>query len=616
MACYKSLLARRIVLWYILLGSIVIFPLTLNVSLGCRFVTVVNKDDTENTGDVKNTVNNYDAQGLGPFNLAIYDSQQIVLGGTSDNFNTFLGCVDYSLFWREATGNDFAFTMHRVASGCLLAFTTLATIICTCLQCFTKRGKSHLWNVMRAFYIGALLSQGLMYSVFGSEMCKEEDNKCTPGRNGVAGAFNVVLLMGMVVATFLSLPPRNPVFQCWGSSESDYESDGDGSSTEEEDEVMRKFKSFGDAGGEKSVSGVENDSVSLFGGSRMSRKSRTTTKSLKSKLTEEDEVASAAENGLATAGEGESVSSSRSKQKSVVRVTTVDDGSSLASGKSGKSASSKMMPAISRYMFMGSKSSKDNDNHNHNHNHNHNDNDNDNGSVTSARSKKKREFQDDAGYFQYMFMGSKSSKDNDNHNHNHNDNDNGSVTSARSKKSTELASGDDIQADPILSVSSNISTHSGEVANFITQLIEMTELTDGGRRVKQDEQENLVEIIDEYPKEEGREIESSPSSDVVKIRTEYYDMGSRTTKEITHQDGSCTIVTTILADCPSTSQRESIDAPIETNNSTASIQSTNSSKYQVLATASAEASVSTFEQSEKEDAKRKPVRQGEFCLSV
>mmetsp|Transcript_11686 Transcript_11686/g.33622 ORF Transcript_11686/g.33622 Transcript_11686/m.33622 type:complete len:565 (-) Transcript_11686:86-1780(-) len=564
MACYKSLLARRIVLWYILLGSIVIFPLTLNVSLGCRFVTVVNKDDTENTGDVKNTVNNYDAQGLGPFNLAIYDSQQIVLGGTSDNFNTFLGCVDYSLFWREATGNDFAFTMHRVASGCLLAFTTLATIICTCLQCFTKRGKSHLWNVMRAFYIGALLSQGLMYSVFGSEMCKEEDNKCTPGRNGVAGAFNVVLLMGMVVATFLSLPPRNPVFQCWGSSESDYESDGDGSSTEEEDEVMRKFKSFGDAGGEKSVSGVENDSVSLFGGSRMSRKSRTTTKSLKSKLTEEDEVASAAENGLATAGEGESVSSSRSKQKSVVRVTTVDDGSSLASGKSGKSASSKMMPAISRYMFMGSKSSKDNDNHNHN----------------------------------------------------HNDNDNGSVTSARSKKSTELASGDDIQADPILSVSSNISTHSGEVANFITQLIEMTELTDGGRRVKQDEQENLVEIIDEYPKEEGREIESSPSSDVVKIRTEYYDMGSRTTKEITHQDGSCTIVTTILADCPSTSQRESIDAPIETNNSTASIQSTNSSKYQVLATASAEASVSTFEQSEKEDAKRKPVRQGEFCLSV
>eukprot|EP00537_Pseudo-nitzschia_pungens_P009948 CAMPEP_0172387284 /NCGR_PEP_ID=MMETSP1061-20121228/4606_1 /TAXON_ID=37318 /ORGANISM="Pseudo-nitzschia pungens, Strain cf. pungens" /LENGTH=558 /DNA_ID=CAMNT_0013116869 /DNA_START=268 /DNA_END=1944 /DNA_ORIENTATION=+ len=558
MACYKSLLARRIVLWYILLGSLVIFPLTLNVSLGCRFVTVVNKDDTENTGDVKNTVNNYDAQGLGPFNLAIYDSQQIVLGGTSNNFNTFLGCVDYSQFWQEATGNDFAFTMHRVASGCLLAFTTLATIVCTCLQCFTKRGKSHLWNVMRAFYIGALLSQGLMYSVFGSEMCKEEDNKCTPGRNGVAGAFNAVLLMGMVVATFLSLPPRNPVFQCWGSSESDYESDGDGSSTEEEDEVMRKFKSFGDAGGEKSVSGVENDSVSLFGGSRMSRKSRT--KSLKSKLTEEDEVASAAENGLATAGEGESVSSSRSKQKSVVRVTTVDDGSSLASGKSGKSASSKMMPAISRYMSMGSKPSKDNDNDN--------------------------------------------------------DNDNGSVASARSKKSTELASGDDIQADPILSVSSNISTHSGEVANFITQLIEMTELTDGGRRVKQDEQENLVEIIDEYPKEEGREIESSPSSDVVKIRTEYYDMGSRTTKEITHQDGSCTIVTTILADCPSTSQRESIDAPIETNNSTASIQSTNSSKYQVLATASSEAPVSTFEQSEKEDAKRKPVGQGEFCLSV
>lgn len=74
----------------------------------------------------------------------------------------------------------------------------------------------------------------------------------------------------------------------------------------------------------------------------------------------------------------------------------------------------------------------------------------------------------------------------------------------------------------------------------------------------------------------------------MKIRTEYYDMGSRTTKEITHQDGSCTIVTTIVADSATTQQREPVDAPIKMAESAGSIPSTNSSKYQVLETMSSE----------------------------
>lgn len=558
MACVKSLLAKRIVLWYILVGSIVIFPLTLSVSLGCRFLTVISDDDDRTVGAFKYTVDTYDTQGLGAFNVAIYD-QEIILGGAINNSNEFLGCVDYSTFWQNSTSNDMGFTASRIASGCLLAFTTLATLISTCLQCFVKRGKSHLWNVMRVCYIGALVSQVLMYTVFAAEMCRADNNQCMPGRNGLFGILNCVLLLGMVVATFLSLPPRNPVFQCWGSSE--YDDESDGGSTEEEDEVMRKFKSFGETGG-KSVSMVDNDSVSLFGGSRMSRKSR---KSMKWR-TAEDEMASAAENGLSTVDS----SGPKSHNYRTAEGSTVASRSrSLSSSKSKKKTSSSVVVATV-----------------------------DSASVASAKSVRSGKSKSKMPSMVAKYLSTDKSADND------------SVSSLRSKKSAELVPGDS-QLDPIFSAPSGVlSTGSGETGNFISQLVEMTELGEGGRRVKKDEQDNLVEIIDEYPKEAGREIESTPSSDVVKIRTEYYDMGSRTTKEITHQDGSCTIVTTIAADDPT--QRKAADAPIEMTNSTASIQSTNSSKYQVLETTSSVETPTIFKGAENE---KQPVGQGALCLS-
>ena len=165
--------------------------------------------------------------------------------------------------------------------------------------------------------------------------------------------------------------------------------------------------------------------------------------------------------------------------------------------------------------------------------------------------------------------------------------------------------------EPIASNSSNISV---ERANFIDQLVEMTDLSEGGRRVKTEERGGQLEIIDEYPKEAGEEIESSPSSDIVKIRTEYYDLGSRTTKEITHRDGSCTIVTVIVADESSvTNQREAEETPIEATGSAGTINSTNSSKYEVLERVSSETS-STIYQGPGKD--KQALGQGALCLST
>ena len=166
-----------------------IFPLTYSVSLGCSFINI--------------GFDQKDFQGLGVFHAAVYDEGQ---GGN------FLGCVSYSQFWQDQA-NDIGFKTARFAACFLLGFTTIATLICACLQCFSKHGKSHLWNVMRICYIGALASQGVMYAIFSSDMCKDpSDNvssaqKCWLGRNGIAGVFNFILLFGMVFASFNSFPP-------------------------------------------------------------------------------------------------------------------------------------------------------------------------------------------------------------------------------------------------------------------------------------------------------------------------------------------------------------------------------------------------------------------------
>jgi len=509
------------VLWYILIGSIVILPLTCTVSLGCKFM---------NIGFDRNNF-----QGLGIFKTSVYAENQT----GSNDLGKFLGCVNYSQFWEEET-NDTGFLAARIAGGFLLGFTTLATIISIRLQCFSKHGKSRLWNLMRICYIIALFSQVIMYTIFASDICKDLDGtqKCWPGRNGIAGVLNFVLLLGMVVTTSVSFPPRNPVFQCWENYEDC--NDSDEVSTEEEDENMKTSRSLGSRGGNYADTSSVGDAVSLFGGSRMSRKSKMSSskmsasqqQSMESTMTE-DKI-SHAEKGLLKIDADESVFSSKShksyaSQRSMslpgvekylitpsIANKSVSSSSIMSrrSVKSDTSQKSKTGSAVEPYLVTEensiaesasvgtskiSRSSRSN---------------------ASQRSKKSLP---GAKYLAKILPAVKGHSDNV------------SISSAKSSRSSNLMG----------SVPPPSNNDPAEVLNFMEQLVEMTEVTEGGRRVKTDEQDRKIELVDEYPKKSDGEVESNPSSDLVKIRTEYYDLGSRTVKEITHSDGSRTVITTI-----------------------------------------------------------------------
>lgn len=539
------------------------------MSLGCRFVNV--------------GFNQNNFQGLGIFKTSIYAEAQT----GSNDLGEFLGCVNYSQFWEGQT-DDLGFTAARFAGGILLGFTTLATILNICIQCFSKHGKSHLWNLMRVCYLLALAGQGTMYAIFASDMCTDLDGAqtCWPGRNGIVGVLNFVLLFGMVITTCASFPPRNPVFQCWGSQEDYGDSDEEGS-TDEEDGDMKKFKSLGAGKGNYDDTSSLGDAVSLFGGSRMSRKSRKSSylqqSSGKSKIKEEE--ISVAEKGLSNVNADKSISSSKSHkskatersmsipgtEKYLVNTETGSVANKSASGstslisrrsiKSNASQKSKSASVVEPEPYLVTTE--------------------DNSVVTKssvATNKSNRSSKSNASQMLRMLIpGAKKNlvtkKD---------PIDNASTSSSKSSKSHRSTQSKADMVDLTGSVASVLTNNTEEIANFIEQLVEMTELIEGGRRVKTDEQDRQIELVDEYPAKVDGEIESNPSSDLVKIRTEYYDLGSRTVKEITHSDGSRTVITTIVASPTNNETMPTEQAaadPEAVLSSEGSIPSTNSSKY-------------------------------------
>lgn len=524
MACCRSLLARKLALWYILLGTIVILPLTYSVAFGCQFINV--------GFDSKNTA----FQGLNIFKTSVYAEAQT----GSNDLGKFLGCVNYSQYWEDQT-EDIGFTIARIAGRLLLVFITLATVTNICVQCFSKHGKSHLWNFMRICYIMAFFCQASMYVMFASDMCTDTNNeqKCWPGQNGIVGVVNSVLLLGMVVTTMVSFPPSNPVFQCWENDEnscSDSDDGSTGSDEDDDDENATKSKSIGGGG---SVS----DGVSLFGGSRTSRRSR----AQQSRMTEEEEI-SIAEKGLSTASsklKGLVISSFKSNRSSI-------SGSKIQKISSASSYQSMSVPGVEKYLVKSESGSISNK------------------SVRSKTSQKSVSGSvstvepylvtenngsgEDASIVTSSDKASASSQRSSNN----------SQCSFRSKIKTasESVTG---------SLAPFFSNKTAEISNFIEQLVEITELTEGGRRVKTEKKGTQIELVDEYPKKADGEIQSNPSSDLVKIRTEYYDLGSRTVKEISHSDGSCTVITTILANPAS-------DEPVPTEQQVSEVNSNKNNK--------------------------------------
>jgi hypothetical protein len=423
---------------------------------------------------------------FGIFNTAVVDE----LGDGS-----LLGCVAYSQYWTEQTF-DRAFRAARFMAGGLMAFAALATFICLCLQCFSKSGKSWLWNFMRLSYLGAFFCQGAVYVVFMTRMCtsfKGEPSQCYLGRDGIIGAFNFVFLLGMVIATFQSFPPRHPVFQCWGASDMhDEDTSEDDISTKKEDVPMTttapaEAKDVAVEDVEMGGSGNDNMSVSLFSGTRsvvsiksmLSKKEKANEEDIKKTDTDEEKSEDGLERGMKS-----KTSVAPSTMVSATGTVTDDnkDNISVTTDQTSRKSVGSMVRMWGRKSDMQLKTNLN--------------------KVPEQESE------------------------------NHADVDN-TVTDDKNDGVDNLTKTDESDSESI---------------QFLRSLAAVTSLKEGGIRVKTVERDHHIEMTDKYPAQTGEGLSaphSSDGADLVKVRTEYYEGGSRMTKEITHHDGSRTVMTTI-----------------------------------------------------------------------
>ena len=502
-----------------------IFPLTYVLSFGCKFILVGNQSAPAST------------QAFGVFNAAIYD-----LGS---NGQEFLGCVDYSQYWQDQT-SDSAFRGARFAGCFLVAFATMATLLNICLQCFNKHGKSFLWGVMRFAYLGAMLSQGAMYAIFSSDICSSmggESSSCRLGPNGVAGVFNFALLFGMVVATFNSYPPRNPVFQCWtGEFDSNYSVN----STDSDDVESAR---------DRDAPSRCDGSVSLFGNSRAESRAISRHSSHKSGSQKNGSVKSGSKKSTGSKKSKLSVvSENPSKTVSVSRAIPTDPTlkenvteeeeklsateehpdevdveaavNTIASVKTTEKDAVSRAPSfretLTKKLWGGRKG------------------------------KKKQQQQPTEDSFTGVAERVTKLETGMNFNKKTRALTVGPEQAPTPKSVVEGRPYADEQSVAEASIAKAkeypMDPEDSESIKFLRDLKAVTKLGKGGIRVKTVEKGHVVEIYDEYPAKAGEGLNaphSSDGADLVKVRTEYYDQGSRTTKEVLHHDGSKTVVTTI-----------------------------------------------------------------------
>jgi hypothetical protein len=409
---------------------------------------------------------------------------------------------------------------------------------------------------MRLSYLVAFISQGAMYSVFASNVCTSMDGEashCWAGKNGVAGVFNFLFLFGMVVATFNSFPPRNPVFQCW-TGELDHDSSVEVCSDEEDVESAMDVASRHDG------------SVSLFAPSK----------------------ASSRHSSISKIGTGMSVLSKKSSAISIVG-SQKSTKLSVVSEKSKKSSSSKMSRGSTkkRELLVGEPTIKENATEEEDKLSAAEEGDAQAEAVKSVSAVKKENTNNFVPSNSFRtniakrLWGSSKSKQKTVPPTIGDDNESFKPVAERvSKLETGLQYGRKTRAQTVqppqpISLASTASVvkpreyaegtgetdvtdakakqyptdlEDSESIRFLKDLAAVTNLGKGGIRVKTLEKGHTVEIVDEYPAKAGEGLNAPHSNDganVVKVRTEYYEQGSRTTKEVTHHDGSRTVVTTI-----------------------------------------------------------------------
>jgi hypothetical protein len=167
--------------------------------------------------------------GFGLFQRAIYDSEN----------GEFLGCISYSQFWRQET-DDRPFGVARAMGVVNAIFTLLTFLLATAVTFFTKSGKTTWWNMMRVFYVFALITQCCMFSVWSSNICEEfngEDTQCVAGSDAVLGSFNCLVLFTLIIFTSIVSPPPHPVFRLYKSTHYDTDDVEESSGSDDEEYV-------------------------------------------------------------------------------------------------------------------------------------------------------------------------------------------------------------------------------------------------------------------------------------------------------------------------------------------------------------------------------------------
>jgi len=403
--------------------------------------------------------------------------------------------------------------------------------------------------------MGALISQGVMYAVFSSDVCSTMDGKdshCWMGRNGVAGAFNFCLIFGMVVASLHSYPPRNPVFQCWAGDFS-YDSSVAGSSDEEVDPEESS-----------NAASDNNESVSLFGTQSISRRS----------------VAGSKKSGGSRGSKNAKLSRKGSKEaghKSLRQNSTDEEEDKLSAAEEGNAKDDQKLELKDSSSLAGSIRA----------------------SISNLLGKKNEKNKIDSSQTNttegsFKGVADRISKIETNVHCNKSKAIRAKPVTAGSKPATGgLANRSNLKpamkpamtkgvsgvvpltnsdapvtsqtapglpkktdpprqradAVPKAKESPSDNDDSDSIA-FLRDLAAVTKLGKGGIRVKTTEKDHVLEMVDEYPAKAGEGLNAPHNidgADLVKVRTEYYDQGSRTTKEVTHHDGSRTVVTTITS---------------------------------------------------------------------
>jgi hypothetical protein len=153
----------------------------------------------------------------GLFSTPVYDSEQNIQG-----------CIAYP----SSVELGPSIKTARAFAILLLAFEVLIFLGLALVHFFVEYGAKTIYHIVRVLLPSAFCCQLLTFAAFASKFCSEildpldEEGgtmpaTCVPGGAGVVGIFNLVAIILMTTLMNMISPPENPVFQLYGTGNSD-----------------------------------------------------------------------------------------------------------------------------------------------------------------------------------------------------------------------------------------------------------------------------------------------------------------------------------------------------------------------------------------------------------